>query len=61
MSMCVRIHIAEIRLFASGLRIGGKISNSDLSKFPTPTHKGNEVWLFKSMEIMVYSKKYLFQ
>ena len=28
-------------------------------KFPTstPQHKGNEIWLLKSMEIMVHSKK----
>jgi len=40
-------------------------------KFPTPksdyafpkcsTHKGNEIWLLKSMEIVVHRKKFLFQ
>ena len=32
-------------------------------KFPTPTplQKGNEIWLLKLMEIVVHSKKSLFQ
>ena len=50
---------------SQGCGVGGKISdsNSDLSKFltPTPLHKGNEIWLSKSMEIVVHSKKSLFQ
>ena len=45
-------------------------SNSGFSKFPTPTfpkflnptpqHTGKEIWLLKSMEIVVHSKKPLF-
>jgi len=40
-----------------------QIPISELPKFPTltPWHKGNEIWLLKSMEIMVNSKKFLFQ
>jgi len=30
-------------------------------KFPTPLHKGNEIWLLIPMEIVVQSKKSLFQ
>jgi len=50
-----------------GRGVEGNIS--DFPKFPTPTflkyltplHKGNEVWLLKSMEILVHYKKSLIQ
>ena len=40
-----------------------KYPNSDFPKCPTPTpwHKGNEIWLLKSMKIVVHSKKSLTQ
>jgi len=40
-----------------------KLPTQTFRKFPTPTpyHKGNEIWLLKSMEIVVYSKKSIFQ
>jgi len=54
-----------------GCGVGSKISESDVSKisdsnfpkFPTPTpqHKGNEIWLLKPTEIVVHSKKFMFQ
>jgi len=34
-------------------------SDSDFPNFPTPTpyYKGNEIWLLKSMDIVVHSEK----
>jgi len=67
------------RLCDQGCGVGGKISDSDFPKFPTPTLQNvrlpattfqkfqapdsteNEIWLLKSMEIVVRSKKPLFQ
>jgi len=39
------------------------LRNLTFPKFstPTPKHKGNEIWMLKSMEIVVHSKKSLFQ
>jgi len=59
----------------AGCGVGGKISDSNFPKFPTPDsdsefpkfptpapwHKGNETWMLKSMEVVVHSKKSLFQ
>jgi len=50
-----------------GCGVGSKTSDSDsnlskISDFDSLTyHKGNEIWLLKSMEIVVHSKKPLFQ
>jgi len=47
-----------------GCGVGGKSSDSGFPKFPSPTpqHKRNEIWLLKSMEILVHSsKRSLFQ
>jgi len=46
--------------------VEGKISDSDLSKISDSQlqllkHKGNEIWLLKSMEIVLHSNKPLFQ
>jgi len=54
-------------------RVGGKISGSYFQNYrlrtfqnfqlwtPTPQHQGDEIWLLKSMEIVLHSKKSLFQ
>jgi len=47
-----------------GCGVGGKSSDSGFPKFPSPTpqHKRNEIWMLKSMEILVHSsKRSLFQ
>ena len=51
--------------YYQGCRVGGKISDSwlRLSKISDSDslHKGNEIWLFISVEIVVHSKSSLFQ
>ena len=42
----------------SYLRFGREeqVAESEV-KYPTPSHKGSEIWLLKSVEIVVHSKK----
>ena len=50
--------------FQQGCGVGGKISDSDLSKISDSRLRLlniKEMWLLKSMEIVVHSKKSLFQ
>jgi len=53
-ALCSRVAESEVKF---------PTPNPTFPKFPTPTpqHEGNDFWLLKSMEIVVQSKKSLFQ
>jgi len=53
--VCLKYKISHYYILKQDCGVGGKYPT--FPKFPTPYHKGNEIWLLKSMEIVVHSKK----